>query len=159
VVERRVDIAGPTGGKNEQLLDGTPLNISRAALITCPWMRAGIDRAAERHGFRVRSAGGTLNLAKSGTNEYHGRSTISTQSGTERAGQPHHPRPEHRQDEYLWWRHWPSNIKMAVQRSFTKSEASRSRPAKNRPCRPTPKRAGFLTNLTPRRSDDLGRLP
>jgi hypothetical protein len=68
-----LDIGGPTGGKNEQLLDGTPLNISARGSYNLPMDAAGIDRAAERHGSSTVSAGGTLNLSqKSGTNEYHG---------------------------------------------------------------------------------------
>jgi Carboxypeptidase regulatory-like domain len=70
-----LDIGGPTGGKNEQLLDGTPLNISARGSYNLP-MDAVQELTVQQNavdsefGF---SAGGTLNLSqKSGTNEYHG---------------------------------------------------------------------------------------
>ena len=70
-----MDIGGPTGGKNEQLLDGTSLNISARGSYNAPMdavkqvavMENTVDA---KYGF---SAGGTLNLAmKNGTNQYHG---------------------------------------------------------------------------------------
>jgi hypothetical protein len=70
-----MDIGGPTGGKNEQLLDGTTLNISARGSYNAP-MDAVQEVAVQQnamdseYGF---SAGGTLNLSmKSGTNEIHG---------------------------------------------------------------------------------------
>jgi len=70
-----IDIGGPTGGKNEQLLDGTPLNISARGSYNLPM--DGVQEVAIQQnamdsemGF---SAGGTLNLSqKSGTNDFHG---------------------------------------------------------------------------------------
>ncbi|MGH9663697.1 MAG: carboxypeptidase regulatory-like domain-containing protein, partial [Bryobacteraceae bacterium] len=70
-----MDIGGPTGGKNEQLLDGTPLNISARGSYNLP-MDAVQELTVEQNapdaefGF---SAGGAMNLSmKSGTNEIHG---------------------------------------------------------------------------------------
>lgn len=70
-----MDMGGPTGGKNEQLLDGTPLNISARGSYNAPMdavqevvVQMNIPDA--EYGF---SAGGTLNLSiKSGTNAFHG---------------------------------------------------------------------------------------
>ncbi len=70
-----MDIGGPTGGKNEQLLDGTSLNISARGSYNAPMdavkQVAVMENTPDaRYGF---SAGGTLNLAmKNGTNQYHG---------------------------------------------------------------------------------------
>ena len=70
-----MDIGGPTGGKNEQLLDGTPLNVSARGTYNAPMdavqQVAVMENTPDaRYGF---SAGGTLNLAmKTGTNQYHG---------------------------------------------------------------------------------------
>jgi hypothetical protein len=70
-----MDIGGPTGGKNEQLLDGTTLNVSARGSYNAPMdavqelvVQANVPDA--EFGF---SAGGTLNLStKSGTNSIHG---------------------------------------------------------------------------------------
>ena len=70
-----MDIGGPTGGKNEQLLDGTSLNISARGSYNAPMdavqQVAVMENTPDaKYGF---SAGGTLNLAmKTGTNQYHG---------------------------------------------------------------------------------------
>ena len=70
-----LDIGGPTGGKNEQLLDGTPLNISARGSYNLP-MDAVQELTVQQNAMDSEfgfSAGGTLNLSqKSGTNEYHG---------------------------------------------------------------------------------------
>jgi hypothetical protein len=70
-----LDIGGPTGGKNEQLLDGAPLNISARGSYNAPMdavQEVAIQQNApdSEYGF---SAGGTLNLSmKSGANDFHG---------------------------------------------------------------------------------------
>lgn len=70
-----MDIGGPTGGKNEQLLDGTPLNVSSRGSYNAPMdavqQVAVMENTPDaKYGF---SAGGTLNLAmKTGTNQFHG---------------------------------------------------------------------------------------
>jgi hypothetical protein len=70
-----MDIGGPTGGKNEQLLDGTPLNVSARGSYNAPMdpvqQVAVMENTPDaKYGFSV---GGTLNLAmKTGTNQYHG---------------------------------------------------------------------------------------
>jgi len=70
-----IDIGGATGGKNEQLLDGTPLNISARGSYNLPMdgvQEVAIQQNAMDSEFGF-SAGGTLNLSqKSGTNDYHG---------------------------------------------------------------------------------------
>jgi hypothetical protein len=70
-----LDIGGPTGGKNEQLLDGTTLNISARGSYNAPMdavQEVAIQQNAMDSEFGF-SAGGTLNLSmKSGTNEIHG---------------------------------------------------------------------------------------
>ncbi|HZT28398.1 MAG TPA: TonB-dependent receptor [Bryobacteraceae bacterium] len=70
-----MDIGGPTGGKNEQLLDGTTLNISARGSYNAP-MDAVQEVAIQQNAMDAEygfSAGGTLNLSmKSGTNDFHG---------------------------------------------------------------------------------------
>jgi len=70
-----LDIGGPTGGKNEQLLDGTTLNVSARGSYNAPMdavQEVAIQQNATDSEFGF-SAGGTLNLSmKSGTNDYHG---------------------------------------------------------------------------------------
>ncbi len=70
-----LDIGGPTGGKNEQLLDGTTLNISARGSYNAP-MDAVQEVAIQQNAMDAEygfSAGGTLNLSmKSGTNDFHG---------------------------------------------------------------------------------------
>jgi hypothetical protein len=70
-----LDIGGPTGGKNEQLLDGTPLNISARGSYNLP-MDAVQELTVQQNAMDSEfgfSAGGTLNLSqKSGTNDIHG---------------------------------------------------------------------------------------
>ena len=70
-----LDIGGPTGGKNEQLLDGTPLNISARGSYNLP-MDAVQELTVQQNAMDSEfgfSAGGTLNLSqKSGTNDFHG---------------------------------------------------------------------------------------
>jgi len=70
-----LDIGGPTGGKNEQLLDGSPLNISARGSYNLP-MDAVQELAVHQNAMDSEmgfSAGGTLNLSqKSGTNDFHG---------------------------------------------------------------------------------------
>lgn len=70
-----LDIGGPTGGKNEQLLDGTPLNISARGSYNLP-MDAVQELTVQQNAIDSEfgfSAGGTLNLSqKSGTNDIHG---------------------------------------------------------------------------------------
>jgi hypothetical protein len=70
-----LSIGGPTGGKNDQELDGVSLNISARGSYNLP-MDAVSEVAVQQnsadaeYGF---SAGGTLLLSmKTGTNEYHG---------------------------------------------------------------------------------------
>ena len=71
-----LDIGGPTGGKNDQELDGYHTEYLGAGVLQCSrWMRCRKWRSSKTRpdaefGF---SAGGTLNLSmKSGTNDYHG---------------------------------------------------------------------------------------
>ena len=70
-----LDIGGPTGGKNDQELDGVSLNISARGSYNLPMdavqeVSVQQNSADAEYGF---SAGGTLLLSqKSGTNEYHG---------------------------------------------------------------------------------------
>jgi hypothetical protein len=70
-----MDIGGPTGGKNEQLLDGTTLNVSARGSYNAPMdavQELTIQQNApdSEYGF---SAGGAMNLSmKSGTNDFHG---------------------------------------------------------------------------------------
>jgi hypothetical protein len=70
-----MDIGGPTGGKNEQLLDGTTLNVSARGSYNAP-MDAVQEVAVQQNAMDSEfgfSAGGTLNLSmKSGTNDWHG---------------------------------------------------------------------------------------
>ncbi|MBI3667045.1 MAG: TonB-dependent receptor [Acidobacteria bacterium] len=70
-----LDIGGPTGGKNDQELDGTPLNISARGSYNAP-IDAVQEVAIQQNAMDAEfgfSAGGTLNLSmKSGTNDYHG---------------------------------------------------------------------------------------
>src|ERR1017187_381168 len=70
-----MDIGGPTGGKNEQLLDGTTLNVSARGSYNAP-MDAVQEVAVQQNAMDSEtgfSAGGTLNLSmKSGTNGFHG---------------------------------------------------------------------------------------
>jgi hypothetical protein len=70
-----LNIGGATGGNNEQLLDGAPLNISARGSYNLP-MDAVQELAVHQNAMDSEmgfSAGGTLNLSqKSGTNEYHG---------------------------------------------------------------------------------------
>jgi len=70
-----LDIGGATGGKNEQLLDGSPLNISARGSYNLP-MDAVQELAVHQNAMDSEmgfSAGGTLNLSqKAGTNDYHG---------------------------------------------------------------------------------------
>ena len=70
-----MDIGGPTGGKNDQELDGTTLNISARGSYNAPMdavQEVGIQQNATDAEFGF-SAGGTLNLSmKSGTNDIHG---------------------------------------------------------------------------------------
>jgi hypothetical protein len=70
-----MDIGGPTGGKNEQLLDGTTLNISARGSYNLPMdavqeLTVQQNAPDSEYGF---SAGGSMNLSmKSGTNGIHG---------------------------------------------------------------------------------------
>ncbi len=70
-----MDIGGPTGGKNDQEMDGTSLNISARGSYNAP-MDAVQEVAVQQNAMDAEfgfSAGGTLNLSmKSGTNGYHG---------------------------------------------------------------------------------------
>lgn len=70
-----MDIGGPTGGKNDQELDGTTLNISARGSYNAPMdavQELNIQQNAPDSEFGF-SAGGTLNLSmKSGTNDFHG---------------------------------------------------------------------------------------
>jgi hypothetical protein len=70
-----MDIGGPTGGKNEQLLDGTTLNVSARGSYNAP-MDAVQEVAVQQNAMDSEtgfSAGGTLNLSmKSGANGFHG---------------------------------------------------------------------------------------
>jgi hypothetical protein len=70
-----MDIGGPTGGKNDQELDGTTLNISARGSYNAPMdavQEVNIQQNAPDAEFGF-SAGGTLNLSmKSGTNDIHG---------------------------------------------------------------------------------------
>jgi hypothetical protein len=70
-----LSIGGPTGGKNDQELDGVSLNISARGSYNLPMdavqdVTVQQNSADAEYGF---SAGGTLLMSqKSGTNEYHG---------------------------------------------------------------------------------------
>ncbi len=70
-----LDIGGPTGGKNDQELDGVSLNISARGSYNAPMdavQEVGVQQNAIDAEFGF-SAGGTLNLSmKSGTNDIHG---------------------------------------------------------------------------------------
>lgn len=70
-----LDIGGPTGGKNDQELDGTTLNISARGSYNLP-MDAVQELSVQQNAMDSEfgfSAGGTLSLAhKSGTNDFHG---------------------------------------------------------------------------------------
>ncbi|MGE5647733.1 MAG: TonB-dependent receptor domain-containing protein [Acidobacteriota bacterium] len=70
-----MDIGGPTGGKNDQELDGTSLNVSARGSYNAP-MDAVQEVAIQQNAMDAEfgfSAGGTLNLSmKSGTNDFHG---------------------------------------------------------------------------------------
>src|ERR1019366_8764263 len=70
-----MDIGGPTGGKNEQLLDGTTLNVSARGSYNAP-MDAVQEVAVQQNAMDAEfgfSAGGTINLStKAGTNRIHG---------------------------------------------------------------------------------------
>lgn len=70
-----MDIGGPTGGKNDQELDGTTLNVSARGSYNLPMdgvQEVAIQQNAMDAEFGF-SAGGTLNLSmKSGTNDIHG---------------------------------------------------------------------------------------
>ncbi|MBS1877193.1 MAG: TonB-dependent receptor [Acidobacteria bacterium] len=70
-----MDIGGPTGGKNDQELDGTTLNISARGSYNLP-MDSTQEVAVQQNAMDAEfgfSAGGTVNLSsKSGTNGIHG---------------------------------------------------------------------------------------
>src|ERR1035441_5210 len=70
-----MDIGGPTGGKNEQEMDGTTLNISARGSYNAP-MDAVQEVAVQQNAMDAEfgfSAGGTINLStKAGTNRIHG---------------------------------------------------------------------------------------
>src|SRR6266542_7065010 len=70
-----LDIGGPTGGKNDQELDGTTLNVSARGSYNAP-MDAVQEVAIQQNAVDAEfgfSAGGTLSLSmKSGTNDFHG---------------------------------------------------------------------------------------
>ena len=70
-----MNIGGPTGGKNDQELDGTTLNISARGSYNLP-MDATQEVAVQQNAMDAEfgfSAGGTINLSsKSGTNDIHG---------------------------------------------------------------------------------------
>jgi hypothetical protein len=70
-----LDVGGSTGGKNDQELDGVPLNISARGSYNAP-MDAVQEVSVQQYAVDAEfgfSAGGTLNLSmKSGTNDYHG---------------------------------------------------------------------------------------
>src|SRR5215471_20666511 len=70
-----LDIGGLTGGKNEQLLDGTTLNVSARGSYNAP-MDAVQELSVQQNAMDAEfgfSAGGTLSLSmKSGTNDIHG---------------------------------------------------------------------------------------
>ena len=70
-----MNIGGPTGGKNDQEMDGTTLNISARGSYNAP-MDAVQEVAVQQNAMDAEfgfSAGGTINLAtKAGTNDIHG---------------------------------------------------------------------------------------
>ena len=70
-----MNIGGPTGGKNDQEMDGTTLNISARGSYNAP-MDAVQEVAVQQNAMDAEfgfSAGGTINLStKSGTNDIHG---------------------------------------------------------------------------------------
>ncbi len=70
-----MDIGGPTGGKNDQEMDGTTLNISARGSYNAP-MDAVQELVVQQNAMDSEfgfSAGGTLSLSmKSGTNDFHG---------------------------------------------------------------------------------------
>ncbi len=70
-----MNIGGPTGGKNDQEMDGTTLNISARGSYNAP-MDAVQEVAVQQNAMDAEfgfSAGGTINLStKSGTNQIHG---------------------------------------------------------------------------------------
>jgi len=89
-----MDVGGPAGGKLEQLMDGTPLNVSgrgayNASMDVVQEVAVQQNPMDSEYGF---SAGAAINLStKSGTNEYHGV-LYGLQSSPERPDQPHYPR-------------------------------------------------------------------
>jgi hypothetical protein len=70
-----MNIGGPTGGKNDQEMDGTTLNISARGSYNAP-MDAVQEVAVQQNAMDAEfgfSAGGTINLStKAGTNGIHG---------------------------------------------------------------------------------------
>ena len=70
-----MNIGGPTGGKNDQEMDGTTLNISARGSYNAP-MDAVQEVAVQQNAMDAEfgfSAGGTINIStKSGTNQFHG---------------------------------------------------------------------------------------
>jgi Carboxypeptidase regulatory-like domain len=70
-----MNIGGPTGGKNDQEMDGTTLNISARGSYNAP-MDAVQEVAVQQNAMDAEfgfSAGGTINLStKAGTNAIHG---------------------------------------------------------------------------------------
>jgi hypothetical protein len=70
-----MNIGGPTGGKNDQELDGTTLNVSARGSYNAP-MDAVQELSVQQNAMDAEfgfSAGGTLSLSmKSGTNDIHG---------------------------------------------------------------------------------------
>src|SRR2546426_2857506 len=70
-----LDIGGPTGGKNDQEMDGTTLNVSARGTYNLP-MDAVQELSVQQNAMDSEfgfSAGGTLSLSmKSGTNDFHG---------------------------------------------------------------------------------------
>ncbi len=70
-----MDIGGPTGGKNNMLLDGVPLGVSARGSYA-PSMDAVQEVVVQQNAVDAQygfSAGGMLNISmKSGTNDFHG---------------------------------------------------------------------------------------
>jgi hypothetical protein len=76
-----MDIGGPTGGKNEQIIDGTRTDIASRGTYNAP-MDAVQEVVVQQnipdseHGF---SSGGAINITmKSGTNDFHGSAYVMT---------------------------------------------------------------------------------
>ncbi|PYT31803.1 MAG: hypothetical protein DMG58_11445 [Acidobacteria bacterium] len=113
VVQRRVGYRRPHWWQ-ERTAAGrhTPEHLRARLLQLAHGRSAGIDRAAKRHGFRVRvqCRRDTQPVAKVGCQRIPRNGVLfRPQSRPERPREPHYSRSEHRQDKHLWRRHRPSH--------------------------------------------------